>query len=127
MSRSIGDRGAARGCIATPEINTVTVAGGHGARVVVCSDGVWDVYSSEKAMTSLKGYTQPEAAARRICKVAREKREYGGKALDDISAIVVDIGPRRGRPPLLSCVPDRGNKMAARKGGCFGMCMGGEA
>jgi len=26
------------------------VVGGHGARVVVCSDGVWDVYSSEKAI-----------------------------------------------------------------------------
>jgi len=64
-----------------PEIKTVTVAGGHGARVVVCSDGVWDVYSSEKAMNALKGYTKPEAAARRICRLAREKREYGGMGL----------------------------------------------
>jgi len=47
-------------------------------------------------MRSLKGYTKPEAAARRMCVLAREKREYGGAALDDISAIVLDIGPRHG-------------------------------
>ena len=46
VSRSIGDLGAARGCVATPEISTHRILAGGSARIVVCSDGVWDVFDS---------------------------------------------------------------------------------
>lgn len=107
VSRSIGDRGAARGCVATPEITTHRVLQGGGARIVVCSDGVWDVFDSLKAMKAVKPCRSVDAAAKKLCTVAREKREFSGIALDDISTIVVDIGeyvPAAGDAPACACV-----------------------
>ena len=107
VSRSIGDRGAARGCVATPEITTHRVLQGGGARIVVCSDGVWDVFDSLKAMKAVKPCRSVDAAAKKLCVVAREKREFSGIALDDISTIVVDIGeyvPAAGDAPACACV-----------------------
>jgi len=46
-------------------------------------------------------------AARKLCTVAREKREFSGISLDDISTIVVDVGeytPGAGDAPACSCV-----------------------
>ena len=47
VSRSIGDLGAARGCVATPEISTHRISPGFAH--VVCSDGVWDVFDFAEA------------------------------------------------------------------------------
>jgi serine/threonine protein phosphatase PrpC len=64
--------------------------------VVIASDGVWDVYDSVKAVKSIKSFGKVEAAAKKMCLYAREKREYGGLAMDDISTIVIDIGGTHG-------------------------------
>ena len=107
VSRSIGDLGAARGCVATPEISTHRILAGGSARIVVCSDGVWDVFDSLKAMKTIRSSRAVDDAARKLCTVAREKREFSGISLDDISTIVVDVGeyaPGAGDAPACSCV-----------------------
>jgi serine/threonine protein phosphatase PrpC len=63
-----------------------------GGRIVIASDGVWDCYSSQKAMATIKGVSKVDTAAKKMCVAAREKREYGGFSMDDISVIVVDVG-----------------------------------
>ena len=57
VSRSIGDRGAARACVSTPEINNVRIPSGKGARIVVASDGVWDCFASAAAMKKARSFS----------------------------------------------------------------------
>ena len=106
MSRSIGDRGSARAVVATPDVKTVTVRANDTARIVVCSDGVWDCYSSNRAVRAICRFQTAEGAAKRMCVFAREKREYTGIAMDDISAVVVDVGENLmgGEPGCRGCV-----------------------
>lgn len=108
VSRSIGDRNAARGCVATPAIKTVAVAAGGVARIVVCSDGVWDCYTSAQVSKAISGINTVSGAAKSLCVKARHCRVYGGMALDDITVVVVDIGgssPVGGEPRCgLGCV-----------------------
>ena len=105
VSRSIGDRGSARACVATPEIRTVVVPFGSGARFMACSDGVWDVFSSDKATRRVSRFVTPQGAAKRMCVYARERMEYRGMHADDITAVVVDIGANaRGGDPQCACV-----------------------
>ena len=69
-----------------------------------------------EAVKSLKSFTKVESAAKKMCSYAREKREYSGLAMDDISAVVIDVG-------------GKGNNVGAgagggsKKGGFFSMCM----
>ena len=105
VSRSIGDRGSARACVATPEIRTVVVPFGSGARIMACSDGVWDCFSSEKAARRVARFVSPQGAAKRVCVYARERAEYRGMYADDITAVVVDVGVNdRGGEPQCACV-----------------------
>jgi hypothetical protein len=106
VSRSIGDRGSARACVATPEIRTVVVPHGSGARIMACSDGVWDCFTSEKAVRRVSRFVSPQGAAKRVCVYARERAEYRGMYADDITAVVVDVGvnERGGEPQCAGCV-----------------------
>ena len=106
VSRSIGDRGSARACVATPEIRTVVVPFGSGARIMACSDGVWDCFTSEKAARRVSRFVSPQGAAKRVCVYARERAEYRGMYADDITAVVVDVGvnERGGEPQCAGCV-----------------------
>ena len=105
VSRSIGDRGSARACVATPEIRTVVVPFGSGARFMACSDGVWDAFSSDKATRRVSRFVSPQGAAKRMCVYARERMEYRGMHADDITAVVVDVGANaRGGEPQCACV-----------------------
>jgi len=49
FSRSIGDSGVARAVICTPEFRDFTIAAGEPARIVLASDGCWDVFTSDEA------------------------------------------------------------------------------
>ena len=105
VSRSVGDRGSARACVSTPEIRTVVVPSGSGARIMACSDGVWDVFSSEKAARRVARFVSPQGAAKRMCVFARERAEYRGMHADDITAVVVDVGVNEGgNGPQCACV-----------------------
>lgn len=66
LTRSLGDATAARGVIAEPYIRDVLVAEDEHARVVVCSDGVWDVASSLKGAAVARGRADVKAAAERL-------------------------------------------------------------
>jgi serine/threonine protein phosphatase PrpC len=91
--------------VATPEIRTVVVPFGSGARFMACSDGVWDAFSSDKATRRVSRFVSPQGAAKRMCVYARERTEYRGMHADDITAVVVDIGANaRGGDPQCACV-----------------------
>lgn len=49
FTRSIGDSGVARAVICTPEFRDFTIASGEPARIVLASDGCWDVFTSDEA------------------------------------------------------------------------------
>lgn len=107
VSRSIGDRGSARACVATPEIRTIVVPTGSGARIMACSDGVWDSFTSQKAARKIARFITPEGAAKRMCVYAREKAEYSGQYADDITAVVLDVGVNEkanAEPGCVACV-----------------------
>ena len=97
---------AARAVVATPDVKTVTVPANGAVRIVACSDGVWDCYSSEKAVQAIRRFQTVEGAAKRMCVFAREKRQYTGIPMDDISVVVVDVGENLsgGEPGCQGCV-----------------------
>ena len=49
FTRSIGDSGVSRCVICTPEFRDFTIACGEPARIVLASDGCWDVFTSDEA------------------------------------------------------------------------------
>ncbi len=96
MTRSIGDRGAARCCIAEPEFTTQLVEPGQKARVIVASDGMWDVYADDESETisrgtRMDGLRSSADAASLLAKRAQEDRSFDGLSPDDITIIVIDI------------------------------------
>lgn len=93
ITRSIGDRDAARSVIATPEIKDIELEHSVYARIVLASDGVFDAVSSAAVAKFVRKYKDPQRAALKLVKYAKEKRLYSGKGIDDITAIVFDINP----------------------------------
>ena len=93
ITRSIGDRDAARSVIATPEINDFDLGQGEYSRIVVASDGVFDAVSSAAVAKFVSKHKDPQRAALKLVKYAKEKRLYSGKGIDDITAIVFDLNP----------------------------------
>ena len=96
MTRSIGDRGAARCCIAEPEFLTRRVAPGQAARIIIASDGVWDVYANDEAETIAKGTRMDgartsAACAQLLARRAQEDRSFDGLSPDDITVVVLDV------------------------------------
>jgi serine/threonine protein phosphatase PrpC len=63
-----------------------------GSRLILASDGVWDVITHEQAAKLIKGVKDPRRAARALCDAAKSGRLYGGHTTDDISAVVVNVG-----------------------------------
>ena len=49
FTRSVGDSGVSRCVICTPEFRDFTIACGEPARIVLASDGCWDVFTSDEA------------------------------------------------------------------------------
>jgi serine/threonine protein phosphatase PrpC len=93
MTRSIGDKYAARSCVALPEIFSCDVAASEYARFIVASDGLWDVMTSVEAHKFIRGFADPSKAAIALATKARMFRETNKWRIDDISVIVVDVNP----------------------------------
>jgi hypothetical protein len=96
MTRSIGDAGAARCCIAEPEFCTVLVAPAQRARLIIASDGLWDVYANEEAENLSRGSRMDAPRSSAACAAllaarALEDRSFDGLAADDITTVVMDI------------------------------------
>lgn len=108
MTRSIGDRYGPRSCIAVPDISAVTIRKNEYVRLVIASDGVWDVLKNSEIRDSIFYDSHPEDAAVAIVNKAHAERLHRNMRMDDITAIVVDINaelfPKRNFASLLKSV-----------------------
>jgi serine/threonine protein phosphatase PrpC len=93
MTRSIGDRHAARSCICTPDIMAMTLQKDEYARFVLASDGFWDVVTNDRAVSMISHITDPVEAARFLANKGRALRESSRIRLDDVTCVVIDINP----------------------------------
>ncbi|XP_074264119.1 putative protein phosphatase 2C 12 [Silene latifolia] len=95
LSRSIGDRDVGEFIVPVPYIKQVRLSSA-GGRLVICSDGVWDMLSFEAAIDCCRGMS-PDAAAAHIVKEAVQIKGLR----DDTTCIVVDIlPPEKNHPPM---------------------------
>eukprot|EP00894_Picocystis_sp_ML_P002472 jgi/Pico_ML_1/52989/g3613.t1 len=90
VSRTIGDKGAARCVTAEPEIIDQKLAPGEKGRIMIASDGIWDVMSNRKASDCWYP-RDPLVACRSITDEAHQARRYMGYHPDDITLLLVDI------------------------------------
>ena len=92
VTRSLGDSDAARCCISEPEIIRRKIPAGTAERIVICSDGVWDVMTSADVAERARSGSNPAAAAKKVALIAKERRSRGFFGRDDITVMVVDVG-----------------------------------
>lgn len=104
MTRSVGDKYGPRSCIAAPEVTYLAVDSRSSARVVIASDGLWDVVSVERARQFVFSDAKVDAVAVRLCAAAVEARRERKVRADDVGVIVVEICPRlRGAGGQVAC------------------------
>lgn len=97
VTRTFGDSLGATALTDEPELCSCSARAG--SRIVICSDGVWDVMSHEKVASLIKRVKNPRAAAKALCSAAKKARLYGGFSTDDISAIVINLNDEKIRKP----------------------------
>ena len=97
VTRTFGDSLGATALTDEPELCSCSARGG--SRIVICSDGVWDVMSHEKVASLIKRVKNPRAAAKALCSAAKKARLYGGFSTDDISAIVINLNAEKNQKP----------------------------
>jgi serine/threonine protein phosphatase PrpC len=90
VTRALGDAHGSESLSATPEIITVQNVK-PGSRIIMGSDGLWDVFANDKAAAFIKGITDPRKAAAGLAKEAQQRRLYGGLSKDDITVFVVNV------------------------------------
>jgi len=95
MTRSIGDWLAADLVVPQPDIMTFTVGPHDFERVVLASDGLWDVVSTADVATVCRRSANPQLAADRLLRMAKEAYQRRGVSgfRDDTTILVVDINP----------------------------------
>lgn len=89
VTRALGDHHAARSISCEPEITEATCP--VGARVVVASDGMWDVISNERAASIIRRIRDPRKAARKLVAMAEKLRLYNGRRTDDVTVTVIEV------------------------------------
>jgi serine/threonine protein phosphatase PrpC len=94
MTRSIGDKLAARSCIPNPDCRAVDIGADEFVRFVIASDGLWDVMSSQGAAEFVARMGDVQKAAELLAKKGKQKRQDRAMRMDDISVIVVDVNPQ---------------------------------
>ncbi|GLC33563.1 hypothetical protein PLESTB_000088500 [Pleodorina starrii] len=87
VSRSVGDLDAGPEVVPLPHIRQVLLPAA-GSRVIICSDGVWDLMSLSKAVKLCRFKPAPAATSALMAAVSRDLR-----LLDDASIIVIDLLP----------------------------------
>jgi serine/threonine protein phosphatase PrpC len=60
-------------------------------RLVIASDGIWDVLNEQQIAGFLRRSKDPRKAAMNISEVGKRRRLYGGLSPDDCSVIVVNL------------------------------------
>lgn len=89
VTRALGDQHASRSISCIPEIAAFGCP--VGSRIIIASDGMWDVVSSERAAALVRRIRDPRLAARKLVATARRSRQYAGRSNDDIAVVVLDV------------------------------------
>ena len=93
MTRTIGDVYGPRSCFPLPDVAALTIKRSEFARIVLASDGMWDVLTVEEVRKTVMKFRYPEQLAIALAQKARNLRELHKLRKDDITIIVVDIHP----------------------------------
>jgi serine/threonine protein phosphatase PrpC len=93
MTRSMGDKYGPRSVIAVPDISVLTIPVGQFARFILCSDGVWDVVTTDEMRVLALDYENVSETAVTLCYDAQARRINRRMRMDDITVIVVDVNP----------------------------------
>lgn len=91
MTRTIGDVFGPRSCIPLPDIAALTVKPNEFARIVIASDGMWDVMTVETVRRTVMKFWSPEDVAVALAQSASNLRTAHSVRKDDITVIVVDV------------------------------------
>jgi hypothetical protein len=106
MTRSLGDRNAARCCVCTPEVSAITIPRGEFVRLVLASDGLWDVLKTQQLLAPVRKIIDTQEAAKELATYARKLRENAHIRIDDITCVVVDINAEANpalQPDMAQC------------------------
>lgn len=98
MTRSLGDWSKVAWILPAPETRRATVGAHEHVRIVLASDGLWDVVSHEEAADLTRRAPTAQAAAQALVDAAKfVYLEERGLALpgDDTTVLVVEINPSR--------------------------------
>ena len=97
MTRSIGDWHGPDMVVPHPQIESFEVTPDKWTRVLIASDGLWDVCEYESAVRLARECVSPqEAAAALLVFAQREYAERGKKGVgDDVTVLCVDLNPSR--------------------------------
>lgn len=93
MTRTIGDKYGPRSCIPLPDISSITIRAGEFGRIVMASDGMWDVLTVESVRKAVMKFKDPEDCAVALAQSASNLRISHGIRKDDITVLVIDIHP----------------------------------
>jgi len=87
VSRSVGDLDAGPEVVPVPHIRQVLLPG-EGCRVIMASDGLWDVLSFSKSAKLTRSKPTGASASALVSAVSRDLR-----TMDDASIIIIDVLP----------------------------------
>jgi len=90
VSRAFGDhfpKDIGAGIISEPYVSESFELTPADGRIIVASDGLWDILSAEEAFNSIKSTKDPSQAARKLVKQAVSARDCH----DNVTAIVVNL------------------------------------
>lgn len=106
MTRSIGDWHGPDMVVPHPQLEAFSVPAAKRTRVILASDGLWDVCEHESAVRLARECASPQEAAEALLTFAqREYAARGKKGVgDDVTIYVVDLNPSglSFRPPAKS-------------------------
>mmetsp|Transcript_43804 Transcript_43804/g.102240 ORF Transcript_43804/g.102240 Transcript_43804/m.102240 type:complete len:403 (+) Transcript_43804:56-1264(+) len=99
VTRSLGDLSMHPFVIAEPEVSERMLCSKDKV-LILGSDGVWDRLNSQEAVDIAAKHSDPNAAAREIASIARQRwhAETQGQLSDDITAVVMNL--EHGDPAL---------------------------
>ena len=96
LTRSIGDRYGPRSCVGIPDVCAITIPATRHVRIIIASDGFWDVVSTKevRCRALLPQYANAKYFAMEMVKKAERRRTRLRIRMDDITVICIDIHPQ---------------------------------
>jgi len=90
VTRALGDAHASDSMSPTPQIVQIENVK-PGSRIIIGSDGLWDVFRNEAAFELIKAIKDPRKAAKHLAEKAHSRRDHHRLSQDDITVLVVDV------------------------------------